>query len=413
MTNTEQSDYIKIAEAAQVLGVTQRWVYRRILSGELPASKVGGLYFIARSDLQTLMAAGRVIPEPESSTEKLPPLPQKKCGYCYRLLQDEADAGAKCEKEGCSEWICSSCREAKIHFCARHSPDRETSFQKAQEQKEDGLLPVLVQASSARLTESSFLNRTHQHLRCYSTLLHPSDGSMVLIPSWDAILETGDERIELMRLMGRAVLDSSTIARQPLNAWHHYRLPRKDKKSASLEVHVQVLSRLNRMVQDGFDTQPLTAEDLNLWIGKLVEPVEKNGSFILILLASITGWDPDALRILTGSGGQPGYMHRSALLYLLDLNQNELFYPTADERALPYAELFHPELIRKEMEQIVHAVQNLFGIHDSLALTDAQRSLPYAAEKVRTAFEKMSEDGMYVMSEMKGIGTVLIKRLAL
>ena len=62
MADPVTSEYLKISEAAQLLGVTKRWVYRRVLSGELPASKVGNLYFIHRSDLKSLMEQ---LPAPE------------------------------------------------------------------------------------------------------------------------------------------------------------------------------------------------------------------------------------------------------------------------------------------------------------------------------------------------------------
>jgi len=61
MTGEEKlsSDFLKINKAARYLGVTRRWVYRRIWSGDLPASKVGSLYFIRQQDLDALIEQGK------------------------------------------------------------------------------------------------------------------------------------------------------------------------------------------------------------------------------------------------------------------------------------------------------------------------------------------------------------------
>jgi excisionase family DNA binding protein len=413
MTNTGNSDYIKIAEAAHLLGVTQRWVYRRVLSGELPASKVGGLYFITRKDLQALIEAGRVTPGIEEIPAEEQSLPRKKCGFCYRLLEDDREIGGICEKDDCSEVICRKCWDLKIHFCTRHSPTREQRIQKAQEQKEAGLLPVFVKAGAARFSEMNFLNRIHERVKGYSTLIHPANGTAVTISSWEDILETGDDRIELMRLLGKVVLDSATTAQLPLNSWHHYTTNLKNKKSSPLEIHVQSVSRMDRMVRDGFDTEPLSADDLNEWIEKWIEVPAKTGSFRLVLLASITGWDESALSILMGSDGSYAFTHRSALLYLFDLNKNELIYNTSDDRACRYAELFHPVLANEELGEIAGAIKDLLGIHDSLTLADAQKSLRYAPEKIEKAFERITEDGDFVITEIKGLGTALVRRQAL
>ncbi|HPL82192.1 MAG TPA: helix-turn-helix domain-containing protein, partial [Anaerolineaceae bacterium] len=51
----QESKLLRIKEVADLLGVNVRTVYRRIWDGKLPASKVGGLYYIRESDLQALL----------------------------------------------------------------------------------------------------------------------------------------------------------------------------------------------------------------------------------------------------------------------------------------------------------------------------------------------------------------------
>ncbi len=410
MTSLPTSEYMKIAEAARFLGVTQRWVYRRVLSGELPASKVGGLYFIQRKDLQALLDGGRVAPSPEDKLESASPLPRLKCGFCYRLLADESEVGGMCSSAGCGELICDKCWQLHIHTCVRHSPTRAERLQSAREGKQSGVVSLLVEAPEARLSEINFLNRIHARLGGYSTLIHPLSGEALDIPSWDAVLETGDERAELMHLLGKVALDADTTSQIPLNAWHHYTLKPKARKASTLELYVQVAANMEKMVRDGFDTLPLTLADLNAWIEKLIEQPARSGNFRLVLLASATGWEP---RVLEALSGAVPFSHRLALLYLFDLGSNTLLFNNADAAARRYAELFRPMLPDEETAQVIHVIIDLMGAHDSLRLEDACSSLPYPAEKVNQAFNAMAAGGDYILTEIKGLGTTLVRRQAL
>jgi len=46
-------DFLSIEEAADVLGVHYKTVYRLVRDGELPAAKIGRIYRIKREDLLT------------------------------------------------------------------------------------------------------------------------------------------------------------------------------------------------------------------------------------------------------------------------------------------------------------------------------------------------------------------------
>ena len=48
---SETDKLFRIKEVAELLGVSTRTVYRRIWSNELPAVKIGGLYYIRQADL--------------------------------------------------------------------------------------------------------------------------------------------------------------------------------------------------------------------------------------------------------------------------------------------------------------------------------------------------------------------------
>ena len=52
------------------------------------------------------------------------------------------------------------------------------------------------------------------------------------------------------------------------------------------------------------------------------------------------------------------------------------------------------------------------GVHDSLTLEEAQRSLPFSAQKIEQAFKQMAEGGEYVLMNLKELGITLVKRQA-
>ena len=66
---SETDKLFRIKEVAELLGVSTRTVYRRIWSNELPAVKIGGLYYIRQSDLDKTIQ--QALPKSTLSHQKL------------------------------------------------------------------------------------------------------------------------------------------------------------------------------------------------------------------------------------------------------------------------------------------------------------------------------------------------------
>ena len=253
-TLDDPSQYLKIEDAARLLGVSRRWVYRRIWENVLPAAKVGGIYFIQRANLMELL-------EQRHNAPLLPttPLPEvDKCGYCYRLLNSDLLIGEVCQEPGCEKLICAQCiSEGAVH-CAQHTPSRLEKLDEMQGRYERGEIPVMVKAPAARLLEINFINRIQARIERISNLIHPLSSELLTINSWADLSEQGDERGQVMRLLNKVMLDSEALARNPLNAYLTYSIPpQRRQKGPALEIWVQAISRLEVMLRDGFDTQPL------------------------------------------------------------------------------------------------------------------------------------------------------------
>mgnify|MGYP001219921249 CR=1 FL=1 len=408
MDPIETSEYLKIAEAAQFLGVSRRTVYRWVWSGELPANRVGGLYLIHRGDLQAMLTRKR----PSTPSDKSEETALLKCGVCYRLIQNDQQVGEACAAEGCFELICSRCYSEGHRHCTRHSPTREQRLMEARGQKQRGELPVLVESNNARLREINYLTRIQIRLTRFASLLHPVTSETLNIPNWDAVLESGDERAEVMRLLGRVVLDADQLMRYPINPWMNYVLsvPRQ-AKGGPVSINVRLLSRLAPMVREGYDTAPLQAADLAPWVMRLSSRNAADG-FELLLLAASTGWEDSARRILLGDNREAGsspLVYRYGLLYLFDLEKGELIFSPVDERARRYAELFRPLLLSEEVEEVHRLIQSEMIAYETLTLQYATQMMSYPEPVIRQAFEALASTGRYSLIEMPEIGLALVK----
>ena len=56
------ADYMKIPEVAQLLGLSEKTVRRRVKAGEIPSVFIGGVYRISRADLDEYLEFARVRP---------------------------------------------------------------------------------------------------------------------------------------------------------------------------------------------------------------------------------------------------------------------------------------------------------------------------------------------------------------
>ncbi len=401
------AQYLKIDDAARLLGVSRRWVYRRIWSGDLPASKVGGLYFIQRTDLQELLEHRRGQALPDTG-----PLPEvEKCGYCFRLLTSDTLVGEVCQTQGCDKLICTECLAEGVRHCAQHTPAKAEKLNELQRRFERGELPTFVKASAARLLEINFLNRLQARIGRISNLIHPLSSELLTTQDWNERLEQGDERGQVMRLLNKVMLDSDTLARIPLNAYIRYALPpQKRQKGPALEIDVQVISRLESMLRDGFDDQPLSAEELTTWLSRFSDEAQRDQVFRLVVLASPTGWERLARQAIQGETPGSAFMHRMLLVYLYDLSTGELIYNLRDERARPYAELFTPLLPSEQLEEVVQAVENELVLHQSLAFNFAVQIFPYPPDLIRQAFDQLASTGRFSLIQMPEYGQVIVRK---
>jgi hypothetical protein len=160
----------------------------------------------------------------------------------------------------------------------------------------------------------------------------------------------------------------------------------------------------------------MTSEELMKILVKLSEEESTDNSFQLIVLASTTGWDSDARAVILGDpkrGDGSAFVHPGILIYLFDLESNQLIFNNNDDRLKQYVELFTPLLVTEETNHIIPEIEKLLASrgHESLALSDAVKSLPYSERLLRQTFEKMQASGRYKIIEIPDLGgSVIIQK---
>jgi predicted nucleic acid-binding Zn-ribbon protein len=127
-----------------------------------------------------------------------------------------------------------------------------------------------------------------------------------------------------------------------------------------VEIRGVYLSHVDILKKQGLDIQPATLSDL---INVLKNSLTTDGGkrFILIGIASPTGWDSSVEKYVTG--GSYSLVFRDAIVVLVDLIENKVIYPEKLRETMPtierYARMFIPEIRVEEEAKIEQTIKDL------------------------------------------------------
>lgn len=109
--------YLSVEEAAEILGVEYKTVYRLVRSGELPAGRIGRVYRIRESDLSEYFERTKVVNQGAV------------CAVCGKQVVSVLSIGARCEV--CGAPICVRCKETRDAVrCPEHMDESEQKEEK-------------------------------------------------------------------------------------------------------------------------------------------------------------------------------------------------------------------------------------------------------------------------------------------
>ncbi len=171
----EADKLLRIKQVAELLGVSTRTVYRRIWAEELPAVKIGGLYYIRQADLEQSISSS---PDPvEVVSPKI-----VKCGSCLKILRDADKIAQRCSHAGCLEVLCVDCLSQGKTQCRAHQSltDRSRCANKLTSKDLSASAPARQGCGSSAISiacERAFARSDRWHTSDRTAPEHPGLGS--------------------------------------------------------------------------------------------------------------------------------------------------------------------------------------------------------------------------------------------
>ncbi len=413
--------FLTLEEAAQRLGVEYKTVYRLVRSGELPAGKIGRIYRIRESDLEAYFEQQKQQLAQQARDARPMALQGQTCGVCAAELVSRLSVGGTCEV--CDAPICQACWAIKkARRCAAHAEVAEPANASAPSQalpkdQPGGAAPAprvdditsqikqlrdagrpVTTPGEACLAEEGFIRAFAQRLEAMPDLPDPLSKRRIALPQ--------------ARVKHELRPTTTATADGPGNLMSRFRLRTGGwgRPKAGLVLEARFLSRPERLVEQGYDADPLGEADLSAILEDLRQQARREDCYHAVILGSPTGWDEATISIVTRAGGGRSFKDRRVGVTLYDLHGDQAHLDQHDDRLREFWPLLAPAQFAGELARCVVAVAKLLGGMDGVALDFAAKTLGLPLGWIRAAFEQLSQTGSYALEELPKLGPVLEKK---
>lgn len=171
-------------------------------------------------------------------------------------------------------------------------------------------------------------------------------------------------------------------------------------------------SRVEKYAKAGYDTYPLELEDLNVCLADSRDEAKEKGEWILLCLASPTGFEAAVGRYISSEDFHRNFLSRYLSVCLLDLETGKQLYNPHDEVAKEFAKLCELETdsekdakmklsVRKEIEDELL-------LKDFIVLGDIAKILGNDTA-VKSAFYEYAGEKGYNVRFVEDIGLLMMK----
>lgn len=420
-------EFLTIQEVAEWLGVSDKTVSRLVLSGQLPATKVGGLYRLRHADIQEYLEKQKLLLQSRTRPPEGPPLqasveragpaaPAVSCARCGRLVKGLAQRGGDCQEPDCRLPLCRTCWSNDYdRYCRQHRRSREQKLEMARLRHARGEIPLAVTAEEARQREFTFIERFEQKIEETPYLTGPLDGVKYPVASWDAIRLRSRELDEARLARLRLVQPELSPDLLPQNLGSCYNLPkprsRTERRGAMLSICASVFSDLEEMAANGFSAS-LTGRAFLLKILEDRAAANKaTDSFTVQGLASPVGWTREAAEMIEGGNGTTSFSSLYIAVCLIDLGAGRLFFNPTDTRLKPFIPLFLGELYYETVQKIAGQVrERLAQSRSIMTLKDVAEKLGVEESTVKEACLLLEKEGGFQMETFPGFGLTISRK---
>lgn len=282
--------FYSIQEAAELLKVDYKVVYRLVKEGRIPSQRVGWQFRLSQDDLNAYLKAER--------------LKQHVIAETLRGGVVAGDGGG-----GLVGGVNRSGGGAGGRGITR---------------------------MRARQMEVNFINWFSERVAEVDVLRHPTTGELIHTEDWKQVEEVVEDREALMQVLQTAYLDRRTLATTPRNTVVRYRLAGK----TPLVIEARFVAHLDTLCHAEEDERPASLEDLLVEIDAYEMQHRTTRAVYVVGLASPTGWEEGACLYIGGGDVGDRYHNWGVRFVLIDLGGGGVWYNQEDPVTSGFAGLF-------------------------------------------------------------------------
>ena len=397
--------FLSIREAAQYLNVEYKTLYRLVVAGKIPASRVGGVYRIKRQDIDDYL-------EGQKGTGAASNVPS--CERCHRLIKSPEMVGGQCEHPGCEALLCRDCwTKQSDRYCLEHKLLPEDKLTQAKQKLKAGEVTLIVTAAEARQKELDFIGRFDQKIRKIKEVTSPVDGTLFRVNSWDEIhKETAELEIPetTSKNSGSASLTSHIIPRNQRADYSFLKRGTTRSGASGFVIEAAFFAHLRNFIEDGFDTSPATHTELVWLLETSIASAKNKGALYVVGFASPTGWTDEACEAISGRGSKKGFSSLYGSFCLIDMNRDRLIANPYDMRVGAFLDVFRGDLDEEVINRVADYLQAQFLSRESQELEDVAHATEANPKLVEEAFRRLERSGRYIVSESGKTGLTIARK---
>ena len=465
------SKFMGIKEVAEYLGVEYKTVRKLIISGELPAGKIGGVYRIKKSDVDEYFE--RQKQKTLEISKKITKEDYQICGYCGKTIYSELSIGGhcqqcglplctdcwdieklryckehlqkptsekgpesqittaqycsrcgkqitplrklagKCQEPSCENMLCQDCWQiVDDRFCKEHRMTKNKKLEQAQKALKEGKIKLIVTSYSAKQKELNFLGRFEQNFANLPVYINPFNNEKIAIKSIDKIRKSFDGTYKIKEMVKNDQEFEALRELIPLNIRIQYPILKAQKKlvakgNKGIVVEAFSYSHIDSYMKNGFDINPATNSELLTLINNYLKKAEEEDNLYIVGIASTTGWDQEAIQLISHKDISQRFSHPMLSICLVDLENYTLYYNKFDNKLHPYIQCFTLEVESEAIARVKQFVKDYLAEKDYISLSVIKEKLRLSEQLISQALKELEQEADYILEEIKDVGLVL------
>jgi excisionase family DNA binding protein len=397
--------FLSIREAAQYLNVEYKTLYRLVVAGKIPASRVGGVYRIKKQDIDDYL-------ENQKGNAAANSIPS--CERCHRLIKSPEMVGGQCVHPGCEALLCRDCwAKESDRYCLEHRLSSEDKLAQAKQKLRAGELTLVVTAAEARQNELDFVGRFDQKIRKVKEVISPVDGTAFRVNSWEDIhSETAEIEIPNNTSKDRelAALTAYIMPRNQRSTYSFLKRGTTRSGASGFVIEAVFFAHLRNFIEDGFDTLPVSHTELVWLLETSIASAKNRGALYVVGFASPTGWTDEAREAVAGKGSKKGFSSLYGSFCLINMNSDKLIANPYDMRIGSFLDVFRGDLDEEVINHVVEYLQAQFLSRESQELEEVADATEANPKLVEEAFRRLERSGRFVVSESGRTGLTIVRK---